>query len=243
MKSNSAEPDFAGSSRFRAAIDAWVRWISSATIAGSFSIGAGGLPVGNPAPRRSRRAPRPAPSGRSRPRSRRVCSASRISGSDFPMPARRAARFAGEARAAVTSTNSLPPAVEHGPARGELPHRQPERLHRVGHHLLMADGEVDVVLPIARRGDGEQRGDRPALDDLEVVLDEAPLDVLGAAEVRLDPPAEPLEPHDLRIRQRGLLLQLRRDRPFPRPTSRRGEDARASWSPIVLATTSPFRTL
>ena len=44
------------------------------------------------------------------PRSRMVCSASPISGSDFPRSPRRPARLAGEARIWVTSTNSLPPA-------------------------------------------------------------------------------------------------------------------------------------
>jgi len=54
----------------------------------------------------------------------------------------------------------------------------------------MPDGDVDVVLPVTGRRDGEQRRDRPALDDLEVIVDQAPFDVLGAAEVRFDPPAQ-----------------------------------------------------
>ncbi len=69
-----------------------------------------------------------------------------------------------------------------------------------------------MILLVAGLGDGEQCGDRPALDDLEAVVDQAPFDVLGAAEVRFDPPAEPREPHDPRIRQRRLLLQPRGDR-------------------------------
>ena len=84
---------------------------------------------------------------------------------------------------------SPPPGLAHRPWRRQLPHRETQRLHGIGHHLLMADGDVDVVLPVAGRGDGKQRGDRPALDDLEVV-DQAPFDVLGTAEVRLDPPAQ-----------------------------------------------------
>ena len=48
------------------------------------------------------------------PRSRTVCSASPISGSDFPSISRRPARLAGEARPWVTSTNSLPPASAMG---------------------------------------------------------------------------------------------------------------------------------
>ena len=112
----------------------------------------------------------------------------------------------------------------HGRGGRHLPEGQPEGLHGVGHHLLMTDGDVDVVLPVAGLGDGEQRGDRPALDDLEAVVDQAPFDVLGAAEVRFDPPAELREPHDLRIRQRRLLLPLRVDRLFLRPARRRGVD-------------------
>ena len=81
-----------------------------------------------------------------------------------------------------------------------------------------------MLLVIAGRGDREQRGDRPALDDLEAIVDEAPFDVLGAAEVRFDPPAQLGEPHDLRVRQRRLLLTLRLDRLFPRPACRRGVD-------------------
>ena len=78
----------------------------------------------------------------------------------------------------------------------------------------MTDGDIDVVLLVVDRGDGEERGDRPALNDLEVV-DQAPFDVLGRAEVRFDPPAQLGQPHDLRIRQRGLVLPLQRDRLFP----------------------------
>ena len=54
------------------------------------------------------------------------------------------------------------------------------------------------------------------------VVDQAPFDVLGAAEVRFDPPAELREPYDLRIRQRRLVLPLRVDRLFLRPARRRG---------------------
>ena len=99
-----------------------------------------------------------------------------------------------------------------------------------------------MVLPVVGLGDGEQRGDRPALDDLEAVVDQAPLDVLGAAEVRLDPPAQLREPHDLRVRQRRLLLPLRLDRLLLRPAA--GEAWMASCLvAIALATTSPSRTL
>ena len=54
----------------------------------------------------------------------------------------------------------------------------------------MTDGDEDVVPSVVRHGNGEQCGDRPALDDVEVVVDQAPFDVLRASEVRFDPPAE-----------------------------------------------------
>ena len=44
------------------------------------------------------------------PRSMMVCNASLINGSDLPSISRKPARLEGEARPAVTSTNSLPPA-------------------------------------------------------------------------------------------------------------------------------------
>ena len=76
----------------------------------------------------------------------------------------------------------------------------------------MADGDVDVVFSVAGRGNGEQREDRRALDDLEPIVGQAPLDVLGVAEVRFDPPAQLREPHNLRIGQCWLLPPLRLDR-------------------------------
>ena len=76
-----------------------------------------------------------------------------------------------------------------------------------------------MVLLVAGLGDREQRGDRPALDDLKVIVDQAPFDVLGAAEVRFDPPAQLNEPNDLGVRQRWLLLPLRLDCLFPCPTA------------------------
>ena len=60
-----------------------------------------------------------------------------------------------------------------------------------------------MVLGVVALGNGEQRGDRPALDDLESAADEAPFDVLRAAEMRLDPPAELRESHDLGIGSTG----------------------------------------
>ena len=220
MKSSSADPDFVRMSRFKAAMEAWLRAISSATMAGSVSIAA-------------------APATRRRPcgtfvRERRDEVAAVEDGLQR-VPDQRIGFPQGseEARAARRRSQDLrdvdeqPPAgLGHRPRGRQLPHGEPQRLHRVGHHLLMTDGDVDVVLSVAGRGDGEQRGDRPALDDLEVIVDQAPFDVLGAAEVRFDPPAQLREPHDLRIRQRWLLLPLRLDRLFLRPACRRGVDGK-----------------
>ena len=138
----------------------------------------------------------------------------------------RPARPAGEDRLWATSTNSLPPASYMVRAAVSCHTESPERLHGVSHHLLMTDGDVDVVLSVFGRGDGEQRRDRPALNDLEAVVGEAPFDVLGGAEVRFDPPAQLREPHDLRIRQRGLILPCRLDRLFLYPARRRGVDGK-----------------
>jgi hypothetical protein len=57
MKSSSAVPDFVPMSRFSAAMEAWLRPISSATMAGSISIGAGAPTAG------TRQDPRPEATG------------------------------------------------------------------------------------------------------------------------------------------------------------------------------------
>src|SRR6202451_4520591 len=231
MKSSSASPDFVRMSRSEAAMDAWLRPISSVTMPGSVSIGAGAPPNSGPGGPSSG-------SGRMKPsRSMMVCSASPISGSDLPRASWRPGRLAGEGppgglvEAAAARGRGQPLGdvdeqaaadLGHGRRGRHLPEGQPEGLHGVGHHLLMTDGEIDAVLPVAGLGDGEQRGDRPTLDDLEAIIDPAPFDVLRTAEGRFDPPAEPREPHNLRIRQRRLLLPLRVDRLFLRPASRRG---------------------
>ena len=46
------------------------------------------------------------------------------------------------------------------------------------------------------------------LDDVERVVRQAPFDVLGAAEVRFDLPADALEPHHLLVRQHSAVLPL-----------------------------------
>ena len=151
-----------------------------------------------------------------------------------------AARWRRQVRGDI---DEQPPAGHvHRPRCGQLPKGEPQRLHGVGHHLRMTDGHVHVVLLVAGRRDGEQRGDRPALDDLEAVIDQTPFDVLGAAEVRFDPPSQLREPHDLRVRQCRLLLPLRVDRLFLRPAGRRGLDGELLGGDR-LATISPSRTL
>ncbi len=108
MKSNSADPDFVRMSRFDAAMDAWVRSISSVTMAGSVSIGSGAPPGRGPGEPSSG-------SGRMKPsRSRMVFTASPISGSDFPMSSRSSTPLVGEASLRVTSTNRRPPATAMG---------------------------------------------------------------------------------------------------------------------------------
>src|SRR4029453_2988022 len=92
-------------------------------------------------------------------------------------------------RAPVDEQPPAPP--RQRPGGGQLPESEAERLHRVGHHLLVAHGDVEVVLPVVGHGNGEQRGDRPALDDLELLAHKAPLDVLGPAQARFAPPSSP----------------------------------------------------
>ena len=101
--------------------------------------------------------------------------------------------------------------------------------------------DVDVGLLVVPRGDGEQRGDRPALDDLEAVVDQAPFDVLRPAEVRFDLPSQLHELHDLRIGQRRLGCRAGSIASSCVPPA--GEAWMASGlMAIVLATTSPSRT-
>jgi hypothetical protein len=118
----------------------------------------------------------------------------------------------------VRDVHEEPPAgVGHQPQRRQLKEREAEWLHRVGHHLLMADRDVDVVLGVGRHGDREQRRDRTALHDLEVLVDEAPLDVLRPAEVRLDLAPELREPRGLGFGQHGCRLHPSRDQRFGKP--------------------------
>ena len=69
----------------------------------------------------------------------------------------------------------------------------------------MTDRDVDVAGVVVGRRDREEGRDRAALDDREPVVVQAPLDVLRAPEVRLDPPADPLELRRLRVAEHRLL--------------------------------------
>ncbi len=84
----------------------------------------------------------------------------------------------------------------------------------------MPDGEIDVIFPVVDRRNGEQRGDRPALDEPETVADQAPFDVLRTVEMRFDPPAELGQFHDLCVGERRPLLLRRVDRLFVCPAGR-----------------------
>ena len=133
-----------------------------------------------------------------------------------------ATRRRGQQRGDV---DEQPPArLRHGPRRRQLPEGETQRLHGVGHHLLMTDGDVDVIPLVLLRGNREQRGDRATLDDVRAVVIEAPLNVLGLAEVGLDPSAEPLQIDHLHVGQYRLLLPLRPDRHLLGPTPRRRDD-------------------
>ncbi len=192
-------------------------WIRSATIAGSVSIGAGAAPAGA--------APGLASGsvGMKSARSRMVCSACAVSGSPLHHlqetgAARRRSQLLGDL------DEQSPAGLRHRPRGRQLPHGEPERLHRLGHHLRMTDGDVHVVLSVRGLGDREQRRDRPALDDPEVALGQAPFDVLRGVEVGLDQTTDLHDRHGLRVGERRLLLLRRRDRQFFGPGHRCGED-------------------
>ena len=108
MKSSSAGPDFVRMSRFRAAMDAWLRSISSATMAGSVSIGAGPPPAGAPGGtlvRERRDEVAAVEDGLQRVPDQRI---------GFPQDLQEAGAARGRRQAWVTSTNSLPPASAMG---------------------------------------------------------------------------------------------------------------------------------
>ena len=140
-------------------------------------------------------------------------------------------RWRGEARRDI---DEQPPAcLDHRRPGRQQEEGEPEGPHRIGHHLAMTDGDVDVVLAVAGLRYREQGGDRPALDDLESIVVKAPFDVLRTAEVRLDPPPESDKLDDLCVRQGRLAPPLRLDRLFPRvrPSARQRRQAASRRSP------------
>ena len=117
MKSSSAEPDFARMSRFNAAIDASLRSINSATMAGSVSMGRAPrrpAPPGSLVRTRPDEVVRPFEDGLQHVPDQRI--------GPFPRTSRRPARLDGDARLRATSTNSRPPLSYIGRGVGQLPH-------------------------------------------------------------------------------------------------------------------------
>src|ERR1043166_4555264 len=135
MKSSNDVPVFVPMARSRLATDAWLASINSSTIAESVSIAAGTRLAHGSGALVSVRA------GMKSPRSTMVWSASPMSGSDRPMISNRAARLAGDPKTVGGVDERPPPRREHRARRGQLPHREPERFHGVGHHLRVADGD------------------------------------------------------------------------------------------------------
>ena len=198
---------------------------------------------GAPARRRHRRRePRPASGGTKSPRSTTVCSASPISGSELPQHVEEAgaARRRGQA---LGDVDEQPPArLGHRPRRRQLPQREPERLHRrrsssAGGRRRRRRGSPSS--PAAGTGNSVVIGRLWTI--WKLVVDQAPLDVLRAAEVRFDPPAEPREPHGLRVGQRRLaLVATARSTTSPSRTCRRprspGPTTSASPRPNAAST-------
>lgn len=87
----------------------------------------------------------------------------------------------------------------------------------------MTDGHVDMRGLVVHVGNRIQRRDRATLHDEELAIGDAPLDVLRAAEVRFDSPAESLELDDLPVRQRLVVLTLGFDRAFVRAAALHGK--------------------
>ena len=82
-----------------------------------------------------------------------------------------------------------------------------ERGDRGEHPLDGAEGQVHRVGGSAR-GDGEERGDRPGLEQRDLTLRDGPLEVLRAAVLLLDAPAQVHEGADVVVGQRRLRAAL-----------------------------------
>ena len=57
----------------------------------------------------------------------------------------------------------------------------------------MADGYIDVIFLVVCFRDGVECRDRPALDNIKCIINQTPLDVLGATKVFFDRSAQALE--------------------------------------------------
>ncbi|MNS59869.1 hypothetical protein D3C72_928420 [compost metagenome] len=125
-------------------------------------------------------------------------------------------------------------ALIHGAPRRHLEDGPPQWFHRGGHHLAVPDGDEHVLVLVVGLRDGVQGRDRPALDDGEGIVDQAPFDVLGEPEMAFNLPAQASELHDLLIRQHRLLLLLRGDRPVLRPASLQGVDCQLLGGDLLL---------
>ena len=182
MKSNSAGPGRALDSRRSSATDACPSSIKAATIAGSVASGAGAPARGGAAG---------CSSGRSgtKSRDRRWPATRRRSAGRTCRTRPQPRRGSGRCQVASDVDEQPPPAACIGRGGGELAQRRSPaaswgRSSSAGDRRRRRRGSRRS--PAA--GIGKQRGDRPALDDVEVVIGQAPLDVLRAAEVRLDLP-------------------------------------------------------
>jgi len=81
-----------------------------------------------------------------------------------------------------------------------------------------------LVLKVVQESETMVEPGTPLLDigdprDLEIVVDQAPFDVLRSPEVRLDFPAQSRQLHHLHVRERGLFLLRRVDLDSPRASS------------------------
>ena len=77
-----------------------------------------------------------------------------------------------------------------------------ERGHRREHALDRTEREVDRLLGAG--GHREERRDRPGLEQGDLAAGDRPLDVLGRAVLRLDPPTQVDERRDVGVRERRL---------------------------------------
>ncbi len=91
-----------------------------------------------------------------------------------------------------------------------------------------------MVLPVVYLRNWVQGGDRAALNNIELVLGEAPFDILWAGKMRLDLSAHLPQPHYLLVRQRLDILPLRFDLPFLRATFLQGVDAQPLGDHLLI---------